>query len=55
MYTTDNEGVLNNYATEVPIYFAEYPTPEQQRNYAFQGAVAVLLVTFTLLTAFSVS
>lgn len=55
MYTTNEEGLLNNYAAEPPVYFAEYPALEQQRNYALQGAIATLLVTLTVLTAFSVS
>lgn len=35
MYTTVNEeGILNNYAPSLPIYYAEYPSQEQQRRYA---------------------
>jgi hypothetical protein len=55
MYTIDETGVMNNYATEPTVYFTEYPSPEQQKRYALQGAVAVLLVALTLVTAFSVS
>jgi hypothetical protein len=55
MYTINEEGLLNNYATEPPVYFAEFPSLEQQQNYALQGAVAALLVVFTVLTAFAVS
>jgi len=55
MYTTDDRGILNNYATEPAISYAEYPSEEQQRRYAFQGAVATLLVTVLVLIAFSVS
>jgi hypothetical protein len=56
MYTTtDENGILNNYAAEPAMYFASFPSPEQQQQYAFQGAIAVLLVTFTVLMAFSVS
>lgn len=55
MYTTDDRGILNNYAVELPIYYAEYPSEEQQRRYALQGAVAILLVGLLMLTAFSVS
>jgi hypothetical protein len=55
MYTRNEEGLLNNYATEPAVYFAEYPSPEQQQRYALQGAIAVLLVTLTVLTAFAVS
>lgn len=56
MYTTSDErGILNNYATEPNLYFAEYPSIEQQRRYAFQGAVATLLVTALVLISFAVS
>ncbi len=55
MYTTNEEGILNNYAVEPPVYFAEYPSVDQQQRYLFQGAVAVLLVSSLILTAFAVS
>lgn len=54
-YTTDDRGVLNNYAAEPAVYFAEYPSQEQQRRYAIQGAVAIMLITSVFLTAFAVS
>jgi hypothetical protein len=51
MYTTVNEeGILNNYAPELPFYYAEYPSPEQQRRYALQGAIATLFVGLLILT-----
>lgn len=56
MYTTVTEkGILNNYAPETPTYYAEYPSQEQQRRYAFQGAIATLLVSFLLLTTLAAS
>jgi hypothetical protein len=55
MYTTNEEGILNNYAAEPAVYFAEYPSPEQQRRYLVQGAVAFLFVALTLVTALGVS
>ncbi|MGA9380472.1 MAG: ssl1498 family light-harvesting-like protein [Phormidium sp.] len=55
MYTTNEEGFLYNYAAEPTIYFAEYPSQEQQQRYLFQGAVAVMFVTLLVLTAFGVS
>ncbi|MBD1840706.1 ssl1498 family light-harvesting-like protein [Coleofasciculus sp. FACHB-64] len=54
-YTTDERGILNNYAAEPAVYFAEPPSPEQQRRYAFQGAIAILFVTLLVLTALGVS
>lgn len=54
-YTVDDEGLIDTYTIEPAMYFAEYPTPEQQRRYVFQGAMAALLVILTLFLAFSVS
>ncbi|MEQ8536816.1 MAG: ssl1498 family light-harvesting-like protein [Coleofasciculus sp. D1-CHI-01] len=56
MYTTINQdGQLNNYAIETPVYYAEYPNSEQQRRYAFQGACAILFVNILILTALAAS
>lgn len=55
MYTTDGTGLVNTYAVEVPIYYAEYPSFEQQRRYALQGAVAILFVGLLVLSVFGVS
>jgi hypothetical protein len=55
MYTVDETGVMNNYAVEPQLYFAEYPSPEQQRRYLFQGTIAVLLIAGTIFTALAVS
>lgn len=54
-YTTDDRGILNNYAVEPAVYVAEYPTENEQRNYMIQGAAAILLVAFLMLTALGVS
>jgi hypothetical protein len=56
MYTTVNEdGILNNYATEPKMYYAEYPAIWEQRRYVIQGAIASLIVTALVLVALSVS
>lgn len=56
MYTTVNEdGVLNNYATEPQMYYAEYPAIWEQRRYVIQGVVATALVSALVLFAFAVS
>lgn len=55
MYTIDETGVMNNYAVEPDMYFAAYPSVEQQRRYLVQGAVAILLIATTLFTALAVS
>jgi hypothetical protein len=56
MYTTVNEeGILNNYAPELPTYYAEYPSPQQQRRYALQAASATLFVGLLILTTLAAS
>lgn len=55
MYTTNNEGLLNNYATEPEMYYAVFPSLEQRQRYALQGAVAFLFVMLTIFTALAVS
>ncbi|OIP72948.1 MAG: hypothetical protein AUK43_01775 [Oscillatoriales cyanobacterium CG2_30_40_61] len=54
-YTTDDEGLINNFAVEPDVYPSEYPSPTQQKRYIFLGAGAVLLVVILLLITFSVS
>ena len=55
MYTRNERGVLNNYATEPQIYLADYPSSEQQRRYALQGAFATLFVSALVLISLAVS
>ncbi len=56
MYTTVNEdGILNNYATEPKVYFAEYPAIWEQRKYLVQGTLAALFVSALVLVAFTAS
>lgn len=57
MFTTTqlDNGILNNYAVEPEVYFAAYPSLEQQQRYALQGAVATLLVSALVLVALAVS
>lgn len=54
MYSINENGTLNNYASMPKMYYAQYPSLEQQRKYALQAACAFLLVTFLVLTAFAV-
>lgn len=55
MYTTTSEGILNNYAIEPAMYYAEYPTETEQNRYKLQGAVASLFVALIVLTSLAVS
>ncbi|WP_138502350.1 photosystem II assembly protein Psb34 [Nostoc sp. PA-18-2419] len=56
MYTTVNEeGILNNYAAEPKMYYAEYPAIWEQRRYLIQSVFATLIITTLVLVGFSVS
>lgn len=56
MYTTTNEtGVLNNYPTEPAMYYAQYPSPEQQSRYAQLAGLAAIFVSGLLFTAIAIS
>lgn len=53
--TTDERGLLNNFATEPKVYLAQTPSQEQKRRYALQGAIATLLVVGLVFTSFAIS
>ena len=57
MYTTTqlDNGVLNNYATEPKMTYAEAPGRYEQRRYLKQGAIAALFVSALVLVSFVVS
>lgn len=56
MYTTQlDNGTLNAYAVEPPMYLATFPSPEQRQRYALQGGFAVLLVTGLMMVALAAS
>lgn len=56
MHTTQDErGLLNNFAVEPTLYFAESPSVPQQRRYLIQGVVAVAFVAVLLGVALTVS
>lgn len=53
--TVDDEGLINNFATEPKVYPASYPSPQQQRQYLVWGAGAILLVASLVLISALVS
>ena len=55
MYTVNEEGLLNNYAAEPSVYYASYPSLYEQRQYVMQGAIGLLIVVTSVLTALVVS
>lgn len=48
MHTTDDRGVLHRYAMESAMIYATYPCEAQQRQYALQGAMAALFVSWLI-------
>ncbi|HSM80204.1 MAG TPA: ssl1498 family light-harvesting-like protein [Nodosilinea sp.] len=53
--TVDDEGLINNFATEPKVYPATYPSPSKQRQYVVWGAAALAFVALLLFVAKSVS
>jgi hypothetical protein len=43
-YIKDDDGRLNNFAVEPPVYAADAPTKTDKRNYLIMAAIAVVLV-----------
>lgn len=54
-YTTEEGGLLNNFAREPKVYQAEPPSKKEQRNYIFLGIAALVLVSGLMFVAVSVS
>ncbi|WP_017298276.1 photosystem II assembly protein Psb34 [Nodosilinea nodulosa] len=53
--TVDDEGLINNFATEPKIYPSTYPSSRQQQRYILLGAGAILFVAVLILISFRVS
>ncbi|MBZ8180572.1 MAG: ssl1498 family light-harvesting-like protein [Oscillatoria sp. PMC 1051.18] len=53
--TTDEQGLINNFAKETKPYYAKDPSQQQQRRYAIQGVFAALLVSTLIFVSFAVS
>ncbi|HEY9606273.1 MAG TPA: ssl1498 family light-harvesting-like protein [Allocoleopsis sp.] len=54
-YTTEEGGLLNNFAKEPKVYQAEPPTQAQKKNYVVLGIAALVLVGGLLFVAYSAS
>ncbi len=55
MKTLNEQGQSSNSPDESPIYYAQYPSPEQQQRYLLQGGIAVLFITALILFAVAIS
>jgi len=52
---SDEKGILNNFAKEPAMYYAEAPSSEDKRGYVAWGAIALVVVTASIITATFVS
>jgi len=50
-----DNGTLNNYAGEPELYYADYPSLYEQKQYKLQGGIAALFVGVLLLTSIAVT
>lgn len=53
--TTDERGIINNFARDPVPSAAEYPTPAQQRRYWIMGAVSTVFMSGVIGLAIYVS
>ncbi|MBS0017791.1 MAG: ssl1498 family light-harvesting-like protein [Arthrospira sp. SH-MAG29] len=54
-YTTEEDGLVNNFAVEPKVYTAEPPNKTQKRNYIVWGVLAAVLVAGVLAIAVAAS
>ncbi|MCC0176625.1 ssl1498 family light-harvesting-like protein [Waterburya agarophytonicola K14] len=52
---SDENGIINNFAKEPQMYYAEAPTTKEQKSYIVWGAIAFLVTAGSVFTAISVS
>ncbi|NES74129.1 MAG: ssl1498 family light-harvesting-like protein [Okeania sp. SIO2D1] len=50
-----DNGILNNYAQEPKMYYAQYPSYDQQQRYKLQGGIAALFVSALIFTSIAIS
>jgi hypothetical protein len=53
-YSTSAKATSSTFS-EPELYYAEFPSTEQQRAFMFQGAIACLFITSLLLVTLAVS
>ncbi|MGD1922316.1 MAG: photosystem II assembly protein Psb34 [Pleurocapsa sp.] len=52
---SDENGIINNFAKEPTMYYAEAPSSEDQRSYVGWGAIALAVIVASVFTAVFVS
>ena len=51
----DEKGIINNFAKEPTMYYAEAPSSQDKRNYLIWGVLALVVVIGSVFTATIVS
>ena len=52
---TDENGIMNNFASEPQMYYAEAPTSQDKRSYVLWRAIATALISTSVYLAVVVS
>ena len=52
---SDENGIINNFAKEPTMYYADEPTSQDKRGYLAWGVIAIALVVASVTTAVVVS
>ena len=52
---TDENGIMNNFASEPQMYYAKAPNSKDKRGYVLWGAIATALITTSVCVAVVVS
>lgn len=52
---SDEHGIINNFANEPAMYYAEAPSTNDKKVYIIWGAIALCVVTASIFTATFVS
>lgn len=52
---SDENGIINNFAKEPAMYYAEEPSKKEQRGFILWGAIASIVIGASVITAVVVS
>ena len=52
---SDENGIINNFAKEPQMYYAEAPSTKEQKGYVLWGAIASVVIAGSVFTAIVVS
>ena len=52
---SDENGIINNFAKEPQMYYADAPSKKEQKGYVLWGTIASIVVASSVFTAIVVS